>query len=394
MRLEQTRADLSARLQARLPEIEQAALTRVYSVSDPSEASDPEYVEGLPAAVTAGFEYGLAGIECGEKRSPQIPAALLTQARLAARNGVSLDTVLRRYFAGYTLLGDFLVEEAEAAGLGGPPLKRLLRIQAARFDSLIATIADEYARAADVRPNSVEERRAELVQSLLDGELLDASELAYGLDVHHLGVIAAGAGAEEAVRELAASFDVRLLLIRREDAKVWAWLGSRRPLDPATLEPPVSQNRSANVSLAVGEPAHGLAGWRLSHHQARAALPIALRGPQSLVRYGDVALLASILQDDLLAISLRQLYLTPLSEERDGGNALRETLRAYFAAERNVSSAAGALRVSRQTVVNRLQAIEERFDRSLNSCAAEVEAALRLEDLGYPALPHAAFTRG
>ena len=118
-----------------------------------------------------------------------------------------------------------------------------------------------------------------------------------------------------------------------------------------------------------------------------------MRGSQSLVRYADVALLASILQDDLLAISLRQLYLAPLSEERDGGSALRQTLRAYFAAERNVSSAAGALSVSRQTVVNRLHVIEERFERSLNSCAAEVEAALRLEDLGYPVLPHSAFTR-
>jgi DNA-binding PucR family transcriptional regulator len=113
-------------------------------------------------------------------------------------------------------------------------------------------------------------------------------------------------------------------------------------------------------------------------------MPIALRSPQVLVRYADVALLASILQDDLLATSLQQLYLAPLGAERDGGQALRETLRAYFAAERNVSSAAAALAVSRQTVINRLRTIEQRFDRPLNKCAAEVEAALSLEDLGYP----------
>jgi hypothetical protein len=388
MRIEEVHTGLLlTRLLTRLPEIEQAALTRVYSVSDPTEASDPEYAEGLAAAVSAGFEYGLAGIERGDERAAQVPTALLTQARLAARNGVSLDTVLRRYFAGYTLLGDFLVEEAEAVGIHGAPLKRLLRVQASRFDSLIATIADEYARASHTRPASVEERRAELVQRLLDGELLNASDLAYSFDAHHLGVIAAGPGVEEGVRCLAAALDALPLLIRRGDATVWAWLGTRRPLDPTQLERAVSREWSAGVSLAVGEPAQGLAGWRLSHHQARAALPIALRSSKSLVRYGDVALLASILQDDLLAASLRQLYIAPLSEERDGGDALRETLRAYFAAERNVSSAAAALRVSRQTVINRLHAIEDRFERSLYSCAAEVEAALSLEELGYPVLP-------
>ncbi len=73
---------------------------------------------------------------------------------------------------------------------------------------------------------------------------------------------------------------------------------------------------------------------------------------------------------------------------------LRQTLRAYFAAERNASSTAAALGVSRQTVINRLRVVEERLGRSLGSCAVEVEAALRLEDMGRPLLPYAAFSRG
>jgi hypothetical protein len=384
MRIEEVHTDLLSRLLARLPEIEQAALTRVYSVSDPAEASDPEYAEGLPAAVAAGFEYGLAGIKRGEERSPEIPSALLTQARLAARNHVSLDTVLRRYFAGYTLLGDFLVEEAEAAGLHGGPLKSLLRIQASRFDSLVATIADEYVRASPATPTSAEERRAELVQRLLDGELLDAAELSYDFDFSHLGVVAAGPGAAEAVRDLTASLDVRLLLVCREDQTVWAWLGGRHAADLEQLELAVSRRWPAGPSLAIGEPAGGLAGWRFTHQQARAALPIALRSAQALTRYADVALLASMLQDDLLATSLRRLYLAPLSEEWAGGVSARETLRAYFAAGRNVSSAAAALGVKRHTVTNRLRAVEERIGRPLSACAAEVEAVLRLQDMGVP----------
>jgi DNA-binding PucR family transcriptional regulator len=89
-----------------------------------------------------------------------------------------------------------------------------------------------------------------------------------------------------------------------------------------------------------------------------------------------------MLGDDLLTTSLRRLYLAPLSDERDGGAVLRETLRAYFAADRNGASAAAALRVTRQTVNNRLRVIEERLERPLSACATELEAALRLDDLG------------
>jgi DNA-binding PucR family transcriptional regulator len=81
---------------------------------------------------------------------------------------------------------------------------------------------------------------------------------------------------------------------------------------------------------------------------------------------------------------LCDLYLAPLSREPDGGGTSRETLRAFFFAERNVSSAAAALGVKRHTVTNRLRAIEKLLGRPLSTCGAEIDAALHLEKLGYP----------
>jgi hypothetical protein len=114
---------------ARAPgELEAAILTRIYNDGNPIEAADPEYAEGLRAAVPIALEYCLTCIERGEASPPPIPTALLSQARIAARNGIALDTVLCRYFAGYTLLGDFAIEEVDVAGLRrGAELKRLLR---------------------------------------------------------------------------------------------------------------------------------------------------------------------------------------------------------------------------------------------------------------------------
>jgi DNA-binding PucR family transcriptional regulator len=381
------RAELAERLEARRPEIEQAALTRIYAISDPAEAADPEYADGLRAALSAALDYGFAAIRYGEDRTTSIPAALLTQARMAARNGINLDTVLRRYFAGYALLGDLLIEEAEQADLPGSSLKRLLRSQAALFDRLLTAVSEEHTLEAETRPHNAEQRRVERVQRLLAGEILGTTDLGYEFDAQHVGAIASGPGGTDAFRDLAAALDHRLLLVCRSAGTVWAWLGGRHGIDLDELERVASARWPKQVSLAVGEPGQGFAGWRLTHQQARAALLIALRSSKGYVRYADVAVLASMLQDDLLVTSLRERYLAPLAQERDGGEALRATLRAYFAAERQTSSAAVALGVSRQTVINRLRVVEERLGRTISSSAAEVEAALHLDDLGYAALP-------
>jgi len=381
---ERARAELSARLAERRPEIEEAVLTRILAVSDSNESQDPEYVQGLRAASAVAVRYALAVIEGGEERPPKPPPVLFAQARLAARNGVGLDTVLRRYSAGYVIFSDFLVEEAERGGLRAAELQRLMRSQAV-LDQLLAAIGEEYGREGAKRPATSEERRAERIERLLAGELLDTSGIPYDFEGNHLGLIASGPGAPEALRDLAAALDRRLLAINREDGALWAWLGSRRPIDVEELGDYATATWTVGVPLAIGEPGEGLAAWRLTHHQAKAALPIALRSPEPLTRYADVALLAAILKDDLLATSLRKLYLEPLEAERDGGEVARETLRAYFAAGCNVSSAAAALGVKRHTVTNRLRAIEEMLGRPLATCATGIEAALRLEQLNVPA---------
>ena len=388
MRIEEIHRGLAGRLRARRGEIERATLTRIYSVSESEPSPDPEYLDGLKLAVAAALDFGIETVRLGGDGSAPIPPVLLGQARLAARHGVPLENVVRRYLAGYNLLGDFLIAESEKEGpLKGPALKRLLRAQAALLDRLIAVVSEEYSREVNARQTSPRKRLLERVERLLAGELVDASELAYDFEGGQLAVIAVGPTAALGVRNLASALDRRLLLVPRDEETVWAWFGGRRATDPLDLERLLPRAWPEPGVLAVGEPACGIGGWRLSHRQARAALPIAQRSRERVTRYGDVAVLAAVLGDDLFATSLRELYFAPLVRERDGGEAWRQTLRAYFLAERNVSSTAAALRVSRQTVVNRLHTIEERLGRPLAGCSAEVDAVLRLEELGYPLTP-------
>ena len=366
-------------------------LTRVYAVSEQAEASDPEYTHGLKAAVSAALDYGLNAIEHGKQPPPPIPAVLLAQARLAARSGVSLDTVLRRYLAGYTLLGDFVIQESgKGNAFQGKPLERLLRSQAALLDHVLAAVGEEYSREKCERPEGSKQRRADRVKRLLAGELLDTSELAYELGGWHLGLMATGSVAAEALTDFAGALDRRLLLIEREEGSVWAWLGSRRGFDARDLELFLAHEWPPGISLAHGEPAKGPPGWRLTHRQAKAALSVALARPEAggVVRYADVALLASVLRDDLLVTSLSELYLAPLAAERDQGKVARETLCAYFAAGGNVSSAAVALGVKRHTVTHRLRTIEQLIDRPLSTYAADMDIALKLQEMGISATPY------
>lgn len=374
----EAREDIYDRLRARRAEILDALLIRVQTVSGPPADLGPEYAEGLRAAITDTLDYNLAATGLEEGKAPQAPAALLAQARRAAHSRVSLDTVLRRCIAGQALLTDFMVEEATSSGLDADSLRRLLMARAALIDHLVLAVGAEYSRES-LRSRSTAEQREEQVKGLLDGEPVDVSQIPYHFEQNHLGAVARGPSASSAIRRIAAPFKDHLQVIDRRDHTVWAWFGSKAPIDLDELR---ERCRSEpQIEIALGEPSRGLSGWRLTHRQARAAFSIGLRTGKSPVRYADVALLISISRDELLCSSLHALYLAPLRRSRDGGRVAHETLRAYFAAKRNISSAAAILGVNRRTVANRLHAIEDQLGRSLDRDSAEIESALRLHDL-------------
>jgi len=383
--IEQARRLLSRRLRAREAEIEAAVVARVFTIQDPAEVSDPVYAQGLRASLRTAIDYALVAVERGEERTPATPPFLLAQARMAARNEVRLETVLRRYFAGYAILTEFAIGEAEDGGLVGTGvLQRLLRGQAALFDRLIEAVSEEYAREAADRSVCAEERKARKVKQILACELLETGELNYDLTVSHVAGIGQLGDAGAGLRRLATQFGKSLLLVHPWDGRTWMWLGARSAFEQEELE---ELKRAAagllpsGGALALGQPGENLEGWRLSHRQALAAFAFADARRQPVVDYREVALRASLLGDELLAATLRESYLDPLDTGRGGGRDLKGTLRAYFECDRTISSAAAALGVRRHTVSSRLRAVEERLGLSISDCAAELEAALRLEDV-------------
>jgi hypothetical protein len=377
--LQSIRAELVARLRQRFDELEEAVYTRVRALSEPVEGEDADYTTGLRVVVSEGIEYGLTSIEHGEDWAGPIPPVALEQARRAARNGVRLDTVLRRYAAGDRLIAEFIMDEAER--FPSQALRHVLRSQGPHVDRLMAAVSAEYRQELEQMRRSPAQRLAERVQGLLaDDGPVDVGDLDYDFDAWHLGVIVTGSGAEEAVRTLSRRLSRPALSVPRGGGMVWAWLGGSGPVPIAEIEPLLSAMHP-DVSLSVGEPRQGLQGWRLTHREAQAAFEVMLRKPEPLTRCSEVALLAAVLRDETLARSLLETYLAPLDAYGDSGSALRQTLRAYLASGLNAATAAAALKVDRHTVQRRLRKVEEALGRLLPDCHAELEVALSLEEL-------------
>jgi hypothetical protein len=382
--LEEVRRELAIRLRARRSEIQDAVFARVRALSQPGQGDEhAEYVEGLRVAVVEALDYAITSIEQGEEWSAPIPAGAASQARRAARNNVNLDTVLRRYAAGDRQVVEFIVEDADDLPVG--ELRHLLRLHGLQVDRFMAAVSAEYVDELERATRSPQQRLADCVDRLLVGDPVDTTKLEYTLGGRwHLGMIAVGAGAGPLLKRLATTFDCQLLPIERGEQAVWGWLGSRVRVPTREVAQFQENEDSDGVSLAIGEPARGFDGWRLTHRQAQAALWVALRRRQPVTCYAEDLLIAAALRDDVLARSLRDIYFLPLQDKGDGGVILCETLNAYFSSGRNAATAAAALGVDRHTVQRRLRRIEERIGRTLHSCYAEMEIALRLQQLADP----------
>jgi hypothetical protein len=374
--LDALRATLIGRVRARATEVEEAIVAAALEI-EPGVSADPEGIAGLRAAARETVELIIELIAQGTGWTPRLPPAVAAQARFLARTGGSLDTVMRVHYATTSLCFEFATSEIDE--LPASTLPYLIEIQSKHGDYLMGSVSAEFERELERLERSPSARRlAERVERLLAGGL-PGTGLDYDFEAWHLGLIAVGPGAESRLRLLSERLGARLLFLPRAAETAWVWLGSARSVPFEELERSVAAIGDAELSLTTGESRQGIAGWRLSHREARAALEVARGAPPSLTRCADIVLLAATVSDRELSAMLLDLYLGPLIARKDWA-VLRETLRAYYATGCNTASAAASLGVDRQTVRRRLGRVEEAIGRGLDTCRAEMEMALRVEE--------------
>ncbi len=195
-------------------------------------------------------------------------------------------------------------------------------------------------------------------------------------------MIISGSGTSRARSHLEGYGLGETLSIRQDETTVWAWVGGSSPVAARRLE----QFANEEVALqgwtfAIGEPALGISGWRLTHRLAQEARRVALLARERVAMYADVGVLAPWALDRESGLAFIRAQLGPLDSLRDGGVDARESLRAIFGAGHQIGSAASALKIDRGTLRARLRLIEKQLGFSVQARQAELEIALRLEAL-------------
>jgi len=376
----EVRRELAARLRTRQSEIIRAVLDRVVEVEIPEGVSDSEYVFGLRGAVEEAIDYALSGIDSGEVPASAIPLAASAQARRAARSGVPLDTVLRRYHAGDRVLYEVIM--GEARDLPYEALQAILRDHGPLVDHLTAGIATEYMHEVERLSKSPAQKLHEQVKRLLAGQGTTEADMDYPLEGWHIGLIVRGPKADRIILRVGNTLGRLVLCVPAGNPDTyWAWIGGPRAPKLNDLVSLLTKELPSDISVALGEPRQDLDGWRLTHREAQIALRVALHRPRPITNCRDVMLLAAMVQDQHVAAALIATYLRPLEGRAQQGQVLRRTLRAYFKTGQNAASTAAVLKLNRNTVERHLKVVELKVGQTLNACGTQIQVALWAEDL-------------
>jgi DNA-binding PucR family transcriptional regulator len=266
------------------------------------------------------------------------------------------------------------------------------------FVDAALVMADEaYAAERERWHRSAAAAQAEAIEAILAGRLADAGtagrRLRYELDREHL-VVAAWVDAagddqdslealEAAVAQLASAIGSDGTLVQPVGAHALvAWLSARSRIDRSLLDTlRIDTSTAPAVVAAIGEPGHGIDGFRSSHEEAGHARRLATltrRVPGSVTRYGDVALQAMATADPDQARAFVRRTLGELAAGDDTSLRLAATLRAYLDEHASRSRAAKRLGVHENTISYRIRQAEEILDRSVEDDTLDLRVALAL----------------
>jgi hypothetical protein len=237
--------------------------------------------------------------------------------------------------------------------------------------------------------------KREVLDALLEGRCSDINSatetLGYPLNGRQVGAIVWADTLDEqrqtrltdlesaARRLLQALGATDVLTLSVGQTAVWAWGRGDAVRDG------VGENLSLKAGLfaAVGGCGDDLDGFVRTHHdaaQARRMAGLLSRRPGSVISYRAVALTSLIATDPRQAARFVDDELGALGGDADSMRRLRATLAVYFEESMRPVRTARRLGVHQNTVLYRVQQVEQILGRPVGERRLELETALRLAD--------------
>ncbi|MGW9479838.1 PucR family transcriptional regulator [Saccharomonospora azurea] len=383
-----------------------ATLIALYERELPHLVHDDEsMVSLLAASVFANIDTALQIFQRDmDPERVEAPAAAVEYARRLAQRGTPVIDLIRAYYLGQAAVLEKALEEGTSRIPDAEQLGRSLRHAVGTTFRFIDRVTRQVMAAYE------EERgrwllnrsavRATRVRAVLDGEVADigASEaaLGYRLRGEHVGLVAwypehADSGDPLSGLEILAHRLGRSatggggdpLFVPHDELTAWVWLPlSSSALDVAEVERQVSE-LDDQVRVALGDPAHGLDGFRSTHRQALRVQALSLAAGKESARvlaFADVGAVALMTSDLPSARTWVEYVLGPLAVDDPQSERLRTTLRVFLATGSSYTAAAGVLAMHKNSVQYRVRKAEELLAVPLGERRLDVELALKLCD--------------
>jgi len=325
----------------------------------------------------------------------QAPTAAAEYARRLAQRGTPLTALLRAYRLGHVCFSDALLRELARQSDNAPLITAttlaMSEIVAGYIDQTSEEMVAAYTREREKWLRNRSAATAGRIRALLSGARIDAAvteaTLGYRLRQYHVGVVCWTAGAAESGDEISrleravghvvgrATCSGEPVFMPRDETSAWAWLplGIRDTFDAAVCD------TDADIHFAFGDPAKGVAGFRLTHQQAIAAQAVVLAAaaPPPAVTYGQVAPVAMMLSSaDLLRAWVRST-LGGLATDDEHHARLRSTLFVFLRSGGSYKTTAEQLVLHKNTVQYRIRKAQESLGRPVAGNRHDVELALQ-----------------
>jgi hypothetical protein len=374
--------DVAAWMQQATPQLVELMLERM-RVEAPLyfSSEDPGFMDMARESIVANIETIADALSDGRAQPTRLPPDAVEEARTAAQQRMPWTLIDRTYRIGHAVLWEQLLGEVEAWDLSASERVDLLRVTShflfEYVDHVTAGLAEVHQAERDGQIRGRERRRSAWVREVLAG-VGGAASGDYDLGREHLAVVGWGAEPERAITDLGRCLAATVLIVAGQGATTWGWLGSGR-LPPTWSTLARRLPLPDDTFVALGAPAGGVDGFRLSHRQAcEAARVLGLTGT-SLGLYDDLSLVALVLRDERAARDFVLRELGPLLEGRKRLEVLLQTLRSYADSNWNAASTGARLGVHERTVGYRLATIEELLGHPLAARREEIGVALRLQ---------------
>lgn len=359
----------------------------------PQIAADPLLAQDLDQSTGAQWRAFLELVVAPEYHH-HLPAQAGNLARSLARRGMDLGVLLKVYRAAHQLVFAYLSEVTQE-----PPLPRPGRDEALVFlwsragqwiDDTIEQLIETFYEERRQLVEGALARRASLIDGLLQGATEPteqvSTDLGHQLEHWQTGFViwqAEGAVHDRDLEVLAGDLARAVgapppLLHVAGHRDRWGWLATPTPPELAGAQGLSDRLTTAGVRVSLGTPHHGPAGFRHSHHEARAAHRIATAAVLAppVVDYGEIELLCLVDGNRTLVERMVLREVGPLCGADKNLAHVRQTTLAFLT-QRNLDAVAEALFVHKNTVRYRLAKAEELLGHPLTERAAYVELALR-----------------